>query len=160
MAVSKASLSFTFSNPTKLLFGTGKLATLHQEKLPGKKALLLLSQGKSCHTNGSYDQTVSELKQAGVAYAEFARIMENPLMEVTEEAGAFARAQGCDFIVALGGGAVLDSAVAVAVMATNPGRLWDYVVGGTGKGLPIQHQPLPIVTIATSSGTASEMNGE
>lgn len=53
---------------------------------------------------------------------------------------------------------MLDSAVAVATMATNPGRLWDYVVGGTGKGQPIRHTPLPIVTIATSSGTGSEMN--
>ena len=48
--------------------------------------------------------------------------------------------------------------VAVATMATNPGRLWDYVHGGTGKGLPIQNKPLPIVTIATSSGTGSEVN--
>lgn len=43
-------------------------------------------------------------------------------------------------------------------MATNPGRLWDYVYGGTGKGQPLTAKPLPIVTIATSSGTGSEMN--
>ena len=48
--------------------------------------------------------------------------------------------------------------LAVSVMATNPGRLWDYVSGGTGKGLPLVNKPLPIVTIATSSGTGSEMN--
>ena len=53
------------------------------------------------------------------------------------EGAAFARENGCDFIVALGGGAVLDSAVAVAAMATNPGDLWDYVNGGTGKGQPL-----------------------
>ena len=151
-------MDFVFNNPTKLLFGTGKLGELHNEDLPGKKALLLLSRGQSAHKNGSYDKTVSELEKAGVEHVEFAKIMENPLMEVVEEGGAFAREQGCDFIVALGGGAVLDSSVAVATMATNPGRIWDYVVGGTGKGLPIQNKPLPIVTIATSSGTGSEVN--
>ena len=74
------------------------------------------------------------------------------------EAAAFAREQGCDFIVALGGGAVLDASVAVAAMATNPGDLWDYVCGGTGKGQPLTHDPLPIVPIATTSGTGSEIN--
>ena len=151
-------LNFVFNNPTKLLFGTGKIAELHNETMPGKKALLLMSNGKSVHMNGSYVKTVEQLKLAGVEYVEFAKIMENPLMEVCEEAGAFAKENGCDFIVALGGGAVLDSSVAVAVMATNPGRLWDYVSGGTGKEKPLVEKPLPIVTIATSSGTGSEMN--
>ena len=151
-------MNFVFDNPTKLLFGIGKLGELHNEKLPGKKALLLLSKGQSVHQNGSYDRTVEELNKAGVDYAEFAKIMENPLVEVVEEAAAFAKENGCDFIVALGGGAVLDSSVAVATMATNPGHLWDYVSGGTGKALPLVKKPLPIVTIATSSGTGSEMN--
>lgn len=74
------------------------------------------------------------------------------------EAAAAARENGCDFIVALGGGAVLDSAIGVAAMATNPGDLWDYVHGGTGKGLPLQRPGLPVVTIATTSGTGSEIN--
>lgn len=151
-------MNFTFNNPTKLLFGAGRLGELHIEAMPGKKALLLTSSGKSCHVNGSFDKTAEELTKAGVDYVVFDRIMENPLMEVCEEGGAFAKANGCDFIVALGGGAVLDASVAVATMATNPGRLWDYVSGGTGKAQPIQCKPLPIVTIATSSGTGSEMN--
>ncbi|BBF41566.1 alcohol dehydrogenase [Lachnospiraceae bacterium KM106-2] len=151
-------MNFIFNNPTKLLFGSGKLGELHNETLPGKKALLLTSNGKSTHTNGSFDKTVEELKKSGVDYVVFNKIMENPLMEVCEEGGAFAKENGCDFIVALGGGAVLDSSVAVATMATNPGRLWDYVSGGTGKALPLVEKPLPIVTIATSSGTGSEMN--
>lgn len=150
--------NFVFNNPTKLLFGTGKLGELHNEKLPGKKALLLTSNGQSIYKNGSFDKTVDELKKAGVEYVQFSKIMENPLMEVVEEGGAFAKENDCDFIVALGGGAVLDSSVAVATMATNPGRLWDYVHGGTGKCQPILNKPLPIVTIATSSGTGSEMN--
>ena len=74
------------------------------------------------------------------------------------EAAETAKANGCDFIVALGGGAVLDSAVAVAAMATNPGDLWDYVNGGTGKGKPLVNKPLPQVTITLTAGTGSEIN--
>lgn len=84
--------------------------------------------------------------------------MENPIKEMVMEAASFARENGCDFIVALGGGAVLDSAVAVAAMATNPGDLWDYVSGGTGKGQPLVNPGLPIVSITLTAGTGSEVN--
>lgn len=151
-------MNFVFDNPTKLLFGTGKLGELHNEVLPGKKAFLLTSAGKSYKTNGSFDKTVEQLKLAGVEYVHLANVVENPLKENCEEAGKFAKENGCDFIVALGGGAVLDSSVPVSIMATNDGDLWDYVFGGTGKGKIAPNKPLPIVTIATSSGTGSEMN--
>lgn len=151
-------MNFVFDNPTKLLFGTGKLSELHNEVLPGKKALLLTSVGKSYKTNGSFDKTVEQLKLAGVEYIHLANVVENPLKENCEEAGKFAKENDCDFIVALGGGAVLDSSVPVSIMATNDGDLWDYVFGGTGKGKIAPNKPLPIVTIATSSGTGSEMN--
>lgn len=151
-------MNFVFDNPTKLLFGTGKLSELHNEVLPGKKALLLTSAGKSYKTNGSFDKTVEQLKLAGVEYVHLANVVENPLKENCEEAGKFAKENDCDFIVALGGGAVLDSSVPVSIMATNDGDLWDYVFGGTGKGKIVPNKPLPIVTIATSSGTGSEMN--
>lgn len=74
------------------------------------------------------------------------------------EGASFARENKCDFILALGGGAVLDSSKAIAAMATNEGDLWDYVNGGTGKGRPLTNKGLPIVTIPTSSGTGSEVN--
>lgn len=151
-------MNFNFYNPTHLIFGSGTLSELGRQKLPGKKALLLISNGKSTKRNGSFDRVMSQLKEAGVEAAVFDKIMENPVKEVVMEAAAFAKEQGCDFIVALGGGAVLDASIAIAAMATNPGDLWDYVVGGTGKAQPLAHQGLPIVTIATSSGTGSEIN--
>ena len=151
-------MNFVFDNPTKLLFGTGKLAELHNEVMPGKKALLLTSAGKSHMANCSFDQVVEELKLAGVEYVHLGNVVENPLKENCEDAGKFARENGCDFIVALGGGAVLDSSVPVSIMATNDGDLWDYVFGGTGKCQTPANQPLPIITVATSSGTGSEMN--
>ena len=151
-------MDFTLFTPTKLLFGRGKLGELGSQQLPGKKALLLISSGKSVRANGTLDRVTAQLDKAGVAYAICANVHENPSREVVMEAAACAKAGGCDFVLAVGGGAVLDSAVAVAAMATNPGDLWDYVCGGTGKGQPLRHPGLPIVTVATTSGTGSEIN--
>lgn len=158
-------MNFNFNNPTNLIFGAGKLEELGSELLAkknsgrlGNKALLLISNGTSVKKYGTLERVEKQLKGAGVENAICANIHENPSREVVMEAAAFAKENGCDFIVALGGGAVLDSSVAVAAMATNPGDLWDYVNGGTGKAQPLVNPALPIVTIATSSGTGSEIN--
>ena len=151
-------MNFNFKNPTNLIFGAGKLDELGNQKMPGKKALLLISSGNSVKKYGTLGRVQKLLEKAGAGYAVCDNIHENPSKEVVMEAAAAAKKNGCDFILALGGGAVLDSAVAVAAMATNPGDLWDYVSGGTGKGQPLVNAALPIVTVATSSGTGSEIN--
>ncbi len=151
-------MHFDFNNPTRILFGSGALNDLGKQQMPGKKAMLLMSRGKSAKVSGAYDRTLAQLAQAGVEAAEFAKVMENPLKDMVMEGAAFARENGCDFIVALGGGAVLDSAVAISAMATNDGDLWDYVNGGTGKGQPLANPGLPIVTITLTAGTGSEIN--
>lgn len=151
-------MNFSFYNPTRILFGAGELNNLHKQTMPGKKALLLISNGKSTKVNGSLDRTIEQLEKTGIEYAIFDKIMENPYKSVIMEGAAFAKENACDFILALGGGAVLDASVAIAAMATNPGDLWDYVFGGTGKAMPLKNPGLPIVTIATTSGTGSEIN--
>lgn len=151
-------MNFNFNNPTNLIFGNGALDKLSEQELPGKKALLLISNGKSTKENGYLDHVVAQLNKAGVEYAVFDKIMENPIKDVIMEGAEFAKNNKCDFIVALGGGAVLDASVAVSAMATNDGDLWDYVCGGTGKGKPLKNNGLPVVTIATTSGTGSEIN--
>ena len=152
-------MNFNFNNPTNLIFGRGSLNKLGNQKMPGKKAMVLISNGKSTKENGYLDRTLEQLKRAGVETAVFDKIMENPIKEVIMEGAAFARENNCDFIVALGGGAVIDSSAAIAAMAKNDGNLWDYVCGGTGKCKPLANKGLPIVAIATTSGTGSEMNG-
>lgn len=151
-------MNFNFNNPTNLIFGAGKLDILGDQKMPGKKALLLISSGKSVKKYGTLERVQKQLEKTGAEYIVCDNIHENPSKEVVMEAAEVAKKNGCDFILALGGGAVLDSAVAVAAMATNPGDLWDYVNGGTGKAKPLINKALPIVTIATSSGTGSEIN--
>ena len=149
---------YDFFVPTKVLFGAGKLNELHMQEMPGKKALLLMSNGKSARRNGSFDRTAKELETAGCSYAVYDKIQANPLKDTVMDAAAFARENKCDFVVALGGGSVMDAAKAIASMATNKGDLWDYVFGGTGKGKALVSPPLPIIAITTTAGTGSEVD--
>ena len=126
-------MDFNMYVPTKILFGAGTLNELGKQQLPGKKAVIIISNGKSTRANGYLSRTEEQLAQAGVATSVFDKIQPNPLKETVMEGAAFVKAQGADFIVALGGGSVIDSAKAIAVMAANPGDLWDYIASGTGS---------------------------
>lgn len=151
-------MSFQMYMPTRILFGAGKLNELHQQKMPGNKALVVISNGRSTKDNGYLERTLKQLQKANVEAVVFAQIEANPL-DATIMAGAkLARNEQCDFVVALGGGSVLDAAKVIATMATNDGEVWDYMVGGTGKAQPIKHQPLPLIAITTTAGTGSEVD--
>ena len=151
--------SFVVDIPTKLLFGPGMLHQLHEQKLPGKKALVVISSGKSTRANGYLDALLKELDQAGTAYTIFDKVQANPTVAAVNLGTQAARESGADFVIGLGGGSVMDAAKAIAVMATNDGQLWDYVGSGTGKGLMKAHAALPIVAITTTAGTGSEVDG-
>ncbi len=149
-------MNFNYYIPTKILFGKGQLSNLHKEKLPGKKALIVTSSGHSVKRFGYLDRLESELNQAGVTYVLFDKILPNPLKSHVMEGAQLAKKERCDFVIGLGGGSSIDSAKAIAVMATNEGDYWDYISGGTGKGLPVTNDPLPIVAITTTAGTGTE----
>jgi len=140
------------------MFGTGRLNDLYTQNMPGKKAMIVISNGKSVHVNGSLVRTEEQLKKAGVEYAVYDKIQANPLKDTVMEGAAAVRDNGCDFIVALGGGSVMDASKGIALSATNEGDLWDYMFGGTGKGIPAQNAPLPIIAITTTAGTGSEVD--
>ncbi len=149
---------FNFFMPTRLIFGAGTLGKLHKWADIGKKALVVISNGKSTKANGYLDRTLEQLAKAGKEWAVFDEIEPNPLKSTVERGAAAARKNDCDFIVALGGGSVMDASKAIASMATNDGDLWDYVCGGTGKGKPLSKAPLPIIAITTTAGTGSEVD--
>ncbi|MEI3500507.1 MAG: iron-containing alcohol dehydrogenase [Anaerovoracaceae bacterium] len=151
-------MSFQMYVPTRILFGEGQLEGLHKQKLPGKKAMIVISNGKSTKRNGALEKTEKELKLAGAETVLFDKIMPNPLKQTVMEGAAFAKENHCDFIVALGGGSVMDASKAIAAMAANDGDLWDYISGGTGKGLPLMNEPLPVIAITTTAGTGSEVD--
>ena len=127
----QTNLNYDFNIPTRVMFGAGKLNELHNQQLPGKKALLVISNGKSTRVNGYLDRTVKELEKAGVASVVFDKVQANPLKATAEEGAMFARENNCDFAVALGGGSVIDCTKAICLNATNPGDLWNYVFSGT-----------------------------
>ncbi len=152
-------MSFIWNLPTKVLFGPGMLEQLANEKMPGKKALLVISNGKSARENGALKETESALTAAGADFVLFDKIQSNPLEPTIMEGIECARANGCDFIVGLGGGSVLDSATIIsAIEPQKEGRVWDYVQGGSGGGMALAEQPLPYIAITTSAGTGSEVD--
>ncbi|WP_279005783.1 iron-containing alcohol dehydrogenase [Sutterella wadsworthensis] len=152
-------MKFTFQTPTRLIFGSGRLDALGDEKLPGKKALLLTSRGKSAERTGALERTMKALERAGAEYVYCPMVESNPVVDNVMKAALAAREAECDFVIALGGGSVMDCGKAVAMMATNPGDFWDYVPQGTGGRKPIEIAPLPIVAISTTAGTGSEVDG-
>lgn len=149
-------MKFTYSIPTKILFGPGSFNDLATTPLPGKKALIVITAGKSMRANGYLDRLIAMLDKQGIGHALFDKILPNPVLRHVHEGAALAREQGCDFVIGLGGGSSIDSAKSIAVMAKNPGDYWDYISGGSGKGRPLVNGALPIVAIATTAGTGTE----
>ncbi|GAA6292339.1 iron-containing alcohol dehydrogenase [Enterocloster asparagiformis] len=159
-------MSFNFAVSTNAQFGAGKLNELHtminapMSAVQGKKALIVISNGKSTRANGYLERLEKELAQAGVEYVVFDKVSANPTKPIVEEGGKFAKENGCEFIVALGGGSVIDASKAIGLMATNASDdLWDYVLFGTGKKQFPPVPSLPIVAITTTAGTGSETDG-
>lgn len=150
-----AKQTFNLYIPTKLLFGCGELKKLATEPMPGKKAMIVISGGTSMKKYGYLDKVVGYLKENHIESVVFDKILANPIKQHVMEAAAICRDEQCDFVVGLGGGSSIDSAKSIAVMACNTGDYWDYVVGGTGKGKPVE-KALPIVAIPTTAGTGTE----
>lgn len=155
----KTNLSYDQYIPTRILFGSGQLNNLHAQPMPGKRALIVISNGKSTRDNGYLARTEEQLHRAGVETEVFDGIMPNPTVANSVAGANAARAYNADFLVALGGGSVMDCSKAIALLATNEGDLWDYVAIGSGKGQPIQNRLLPIIAITTTAGTGSETDG-
>lgn len=150
--------NFNFYMPTKVLFGPGKLNELHSENLPGKKALIVTSNGTSVKKYGYLVRVEGELDLAGVGHALFAEIRPNPTDINVMDGVKAVKDNGCDFVVALGGGSVMDCAKCIALMANNPGGIWDYSLSANGGKKAAPNPAIPIVCITTSAGTASEVD--
>lgn len=149
---------FVFNNPVKVLFGPGQLQNLHKEKLPGSKALIATSNGTSVIKYGYLDALEKELDLAGVSYTVFDEVRPNPTDVNVMDGARRMKDNGCDFIIALGGGSVMDCSKCIALMAANSGDIWDYSLSGKGGKRAPANDALPIVCITTSAGTASEVD--
>lgn len=150
--------NFQFYMPTKVLFGAGQLKNLHLEQMPGKKALIVTSNGQSTKKYGYLAAVEQELDEAGVEHVLFDEIRPNPTRDNVMDASRKARENGCDFVVALGGGSVMDAGKCIALMMVNDSDLWDYAFSAKGGHKPFGHPGAPIVAITTSAGTGSEVD--
>ena len=120
---------FTYENPTKLYFGEGVLDSLPEELRKVGKTILLIYGGGSIKKNGIYDKIIGILHDLEKEVIEISGVMPNPTYEKVEEGLSIARRQKVDFILAVGGGSVIDYAKAIAISIHYDGNPWkDYFV--------------------------------
>ena len=144
-------MKFSFVNPTQIHFGQGQIARI-ADAIPADRKVLLLYGGGSIKTNGVYEQVVSALAEH--QWQEFAGVEPNPTVETLDKAVAQVKDSGLDYILAVGGGSVIDGAKYVAAAALYDGEGWDILLG--------KHrvkQALPIGAVLTLPATGSESNG-
>jgi len=142
--------NFTFHNPTRILFGQGRIADIAQEIPQGAKVLITYGGGSVKKTG-----TLDEVRQAltGLTLFEFGGIEPNPTFETLMQAVELARRESVDFLLAIGGGSVIDGTKFIAAAVPFDGEPWDILA----RHAPIE-SALPLGTVLTLPATGSEMN--
>ncbi len=145
--------NFILYNPTKLFFGKNVVDGFGEtvQEL-GQKALLVYGSG-SIKKNGIYDHVMGQLKKAAITVIEYSGITPNPLVDDVDKAAELGRKENVDFIIAVGGGSVIDSAKVMSVAIPQDGPAWDLVKGNIKAG-----SSLPLVAVLTLAATGTEMN--
>lgn len=141
--------NFVYHNPTKLVFGKGQIARL-AELIPAEKHVMITFGGGSVKRNGVYEQVVNAL--AGRDFVEFWGIEPNPSVETLRKAIALGKEHKVDFLLAVGGGSVIDGTKLISAGLLYEGDAWDLVLKGS------YNKTVPLATVLTMSATGSEMN--
>lgn len=142
--------NFEYWNPTKILFGKGQIASIGREIPAGTKVLMTYGGG-SIRTNGVYDQVQSALSHC--QWIEFGGIQPNPEYRTLMEAVELARKEKVEFLLAVGGGSVLDGTKFIAAAIPFEGEPWDIVQ----KGAAVK-SAIPLASVLTLPATGSESN--
>lgn len=143
--------NFTLHTPTKVLFGTGQIAQLTQE-IPADARILITYGGGSIKQNGVLDQVHQALK--GFDFLEFGGIEPNPTYETLMKAVELCRTEGINFLLAVGGGSVLDGTKFIAAAVNYPQDPW-HILETTGRDIT---EALPMGSVLTLPATGSEAN--
>lgn len=143
-------MKFTYQNTTKLFFGQGQISSITDAIAKDKKVLVIYGGG-SVKKNGVYEQVVKALE--GHEWLEFSGVEPNPTKETLDKAVAIAKEQGVDFILAVGGGSVIDGSKYVAAAAHYDGDGWDMLIGKH-----VAQSATPLGAILTIPATGSESN--
>lgn len=141
--------NFTFHNPTKLIMGRGTIAQLSTE-IPADKKIMITFGGGSVKKNGVYDQVKEALKAHNTI--EFWGIEPNPSIETLRKAIALGKEEKVDFLLAVGGGSVIDGTKLISAGLLYDGDAWDLVMKGN------ETHTIPLATVLTLPATGSEMN--
>lgn len=119
--------NFTYWNPTKLIFGRGEVEKLAEEVKHYGRNVLLVYGGGSIKRNGLYDQVISILEKAGATVHELPGVEPNPRVATVNKGVAICKENDIDFLLAVGGGSVIDCTKAIAAGAKYDGDAWDIV---------------------------------
>ena len=146
---------FMYSYPTRVYFGEGAAADALKQELPrvGRRVMLAYGGG-SVRRNGIYDQLKELLVQAGKEVIDFSGIPANPTYAKAQEGARLARENGVDFILAVGGGSVIDCCKVISAQAVLEEDIWqmEYQQGKMPAG------GISMGAVVTASGTGAEMN--
>jgi alcohol dehydrogenase YqhD (iron-dependent ADH family) len=146
---------FIYSYPTKVYFGDHAAEkALPTELAKVGKTVMVAYGGGSVKRNGVYDEICGYLKAAGKDIIDFSGIMPNPTYQKVQEGAALAKEKGVDFILAVGGGSVIDCCKIIAAQAVTEEDIWEMEF--TNHVYPSEY--LPMGAIVTASGTGAEMN--
>jgi alcohol dehydrogenase YqhD (iron-dependent ADH family) len=142
--------NFDFLCPTKVIFGRNAENNVGKEVVKyGKKALLHYGGG-SIKKTGLYERVAGSLREEGVEIVELGGVRPNPKLSLIRQGIKVCRENGVDFVLAVGGGSVIDSAKAIGVGVPYAGDVWDFYAG---KGKPLEALPVGIVMTIAGSGT-------
>ena len=143
-------MEFSYLNPTRIEFGQGKIASISTH-IPKEYKVLFIYGGGSIKKNGVYNQVLEALKD--YTYFEFSGVESNPTLETLDKAVALAKKEDVDYILAVGGGSVIDGSKYVANAFYYDGIGWDIL-----EGKHISTNALPIGAVLTLAATGSESN--
>ncbi len=144
---------FVYHNPTKLIFGKGQIEKLTEEIPSHVGNILLVYGGGSIKKSGLYDQVMDKLSSMNVNVKELAGVEPNPRLSTVHKGVEMCKEHNIDFLLAVGGGSVIDATKTIAAGAKYDGDAWDLV---TRKATP--QDALPFGTVLTLAATGSEMN--
>jgi hypothetical protein len=143
-------INFSYENPTKTIFGKNAEKHLGQEVKKYGKKILLHYGGGSIKKIGLYDKIIGSLKETGIEIIELGGVVPNPRLSLVKEGIKLCKEEKIDFILAVGGGSVIDSAKAIAVGVPYEGDVWDFY--STNRS-PVEALPIGVVLTIPAAGS-------
>jgi alcohol dehydrogenase class IV len=144
-------MRFEFATATRIIFGQGTIKELAPAARSfGERALVVVGE-----SGGRAEGIIGQLKKEGMSVSEY-HVSGEPTVAIALEGLEQARARGCELVISLGGGSVIDAGKAISGLMSNPGEIYDYLEV-VGKGKQLTEPSAPYIAIPTTAGTGSEV---